>query len=51
MLELKMKEQGLIKRLTNETFKFDKRYKDGYYSASYFLKLKKSLKMNSLKLL
>ncbi|MBQ4060742.1 MAG: nicotinate phosphoribosyltransferase [Bacilli bacterium] len=44
MLELKMKEQGLIKRLTNETFKFDKRYKDGYYSASYFLKTEKIIK-------
>jgi len=41
MLELQQKEQGLIKRLTNKTFNFDKRYKEGYYSASYFLKTTK----------
>ena len=42
MNELQLKELGKIERLTNETFKFDKRYKDGYFSASYFLKTKKS---------
>ena len=41
MLEIKQKELGQIKRLTNKTFKFDERYKDGYFSASYFLKTEK----------
>jgi len=41
MIELKMKEKGLIKRLTNKTFKFDKKYLKGYYAANYFLKTKK----------
>lgn len=41
MLELLKKEQGLQTRLTNETFKFDKRYQEGYFSASYFLKTEK----------
>ncbi len=40
MLELERKEKGLQSRLTNETFKLDKRYKDGYFSAAYFLKTK-----------
>ncbi len=44
MLEIKRKELGLQSRLTNETFKFDKRYKDGYYAASYFLKTEKIIK-------
>ena len=41
MLELKRKELGLQDRLTNKTFKFDKRYGEGYFSASYFLKTEK----------
>lgn len=44
MLELEKKEKGLIKRLTNETFKFDTRYGEGYYSAAYFLKTEKIIK-------
>ena len=44
MLELKRKELGLQERLTNETFKFDSRYKDGFYSASYFMKTEKIIK-------
>ena len=44
VLELLRKEQGLQERLTNETFKFDKRYKDGYFDASYFLKTEKIAK-------
>jgi nicotinate phosphoribosyltransferase len=38
MLEIEEKEKRLIKRLTNKTFNFDKRFKEGYYSANYFLK-------------
>ncbi|MCQ2793028.1 MAG: nicotinate phosphoribosyltransferase [Bacilli bacterium] len=37
-LEIKLKEQGKISRLTNETFKFDLRLKDGFFAANYFLK-------------
>jgi len=37
-LEIKLKEAGKIKRLTNKTFKFPKEIKDGFYSANYFLK-------------
>lgn len=46
MNELQLKELGKSERLTNETFKFDKRYKDGYFSASYFLKTEKIIKDN-----
>lgn len=38
MLEVTMKEHGLIKRLTNKTFQFDPRLKEGFFSANYFLK-------------
>ena len=41
MLEVEMKEKGLIKRLTNKTFNFDPKIKDGFYSANYFLKSRK----------
>ena len=41
MNEIEMKKQGLIKRLTNKTFKFDPRLKDGFFSANYFLKTRK----------
>ncbi|PKR79322.1 nicotinate phosphoribosyltransferase [Halalkalibacillus sediminis] len=41
MKEFYKKQQGLIKRLTNETFKFDERIKEGWFSAVYFLKTKK----------
>lgn len=40
-LEIKLKEQGKISRLTNKTFKFDERIREGYYSANYFLKSRK----------
>lgn len=40
-MEINDKENGLIKRLTNKTFKFDKRFMDGYYSANYFIKTRK----------
>ncbi len=38
MKELELKQQGKIKRLTNQTFKFDERVRDGWFSAVYFLK-------------
>lgn len=38
MKEFEMKEKGMIKRLTNKTFKFDQRIGDGWFSAVYFLK-------------
>ncbi|MCD8203980.1 MAG: nicotinate phosphoribosyltransferase [Coprobacillus sp.] len=37
-LEIKLKEEGKISRLTNKTFKFDPKLGEGYYSANYFLK-------------
>ncbi len=46
MLELEEKEQKRIKRLTNKTFQFDKRFKEGYYSANYFLKTRKIVEEN-----
>lgn len=41
MKEFTLKQQGKIKRLTNETFKFDERVGEGWFSAVYFLKTKK----------
>ena len=41
MEEYELKQKGLIKRLTNKTFKFDPRLKDGFFSANYFLKTRK----------
>ncbi|MBD1380156.1 nicotinate phosphoribosyltransferase [Metabacillus arenae] len=40
MKEIELKMQGEIKRLTNQTFKFDDRVGDGWFSAVYFLKTK-----------
>lgn len=40
MKEIEEKLQGKIKRLTNKTFKFDERIKEGWFSAVYFLKTK-----------
>ncbi|WP_188206462.1 nicotinate phosphoribosyltransferase [Alkalibacillus aidingensis] len=40
MKEFEMKQKGMIKRLTNQTFKFDERIKEGWFSAVYFLKTK-----------
>ncbi|GGZ76667.1 nicotinate phosphoribosyltransferase [Ignatzschineria indica] len=36
--EYELKHRGKIKRLTNKTFKFDKRVGEGWFSAVYFLK-------------
>lgn len=46
MLEVELKELGKIKRLTNKTFKFDPRLKDGFFTANYFLKTKKIVEEN-----
>ncbi|MEC5421895.1 nicotinate phosphoribosyltransferase [Virgibacillus sp. C22-A2] len=40
MKEIGQKLTGKIDRLTNKTFKFDKRIKEGWFSAVYFLKTK-----------
>ncbi|RFU69742.1 nicotinate phosphoribosyltransferase [Bacillus sp. V59.32b] len=40
MKEIELKLKGEIKRLTNHTFKFDERVKEGWFSAVYFLKTK-----------
>lgn len=40
MKEIELKLQGVIKRLSNQTFKFDERVKEGWFSAVYFLKTK-----------
>lgn len=40
MKEIELKMQGKISRLTNQTFKFDQRVKEGWFSAVYFLKTK-----------
>ena len=46
MLEIELKRQGKIKRLTNKTFNFDPRLKEGFYSANYFLKSRKIVTEN-----
>lgn len=40
MKEIERKLAGKINRLTNKTFKFDERIKEGWFSAVYFLKTK-----------
>ena len=44
MKEIELKLQGKIKRLTNQTFKFDERIKEGWFSAVYFLKTREIIK-------
>lgn len=46
MLEIDLKKQGKISRLTNKTFQFDKRLEDGFFSANYFLKSRKIVSEN-----
>lgn len=41
MLEVELKKQGKISRLTNKTFQFPKELGEGFYSANYFLKSRK----------
>ena len=45
-VEAKLKKQGLIKRLTNKTFKFDPRIADGFFTARYFLKINRIVSQN-----
>lgn len=42
--EIELKIQGKIERLTNETFNFDERVGEGWYSAVYFLKTREIAK-------
>ncbi|MCM3125556.1 MULTISPECIES: nicotinate phosphoribosyltransferase [Bacillaceae] len=44
MKEIELKMQGKISRLTNHTFKFDERIRDGWFSAVYFLKTQELVK-------
>ena len=46
MIEMELKKQGKIKRLTNQTFNFDPRLKEGFFSANYFLKSRKIVEEN-----
>ena len=43
-LEIQLKQEGKISRLTNKTFNFPVALKDGFYSANYFLKSNKIVK-------
>jgi len=45
-VEAELKRQGLIKRLTNKTFKFDPRIADGFFTARYFLKINRIVSQN-----
>ena len=45
-LEIELKEQGKISRLTNKTFKFDPKLGEGFYAANYFLKSRKIVEEN-----
>lgn len=42
--EIKLKEEGKISRLTNKTFRFDKKLGKGFFAANYFLKSNKIVK-------
>ena len=44
--QIELKRQGKIARLTNETFKFGERIKDGFFTANYFLKINKIISQN-----
>jgi len=46
MLEIELKKQGKISRLTNKTFQFEKELGEGFYAANYFLKSNKIVKEN-----
>ena len=46
MLEVELKKQGKISRLTNKTFQFPKELGEGFYAANYFLKSNKIVKDN-----
>lgn len=44
MKEIALKLDGKISRLTNKTFKFDERVREGWFSAVYFLKTREIVK-------
>ena len=44
MLEVELKKQGKIARLTNKTFQFEKELGTGFYAANYFLKSNRIVK-------
>lgn len=46
MKEIELKLAGKLDRLTNNTFKFDERIRDGWFSAVYFLKTKEIVEKN-----
>ena len=46
MMEVELKKQGKISRLTNKTFQFPKALGEGFYSANYFLKSHKIVSEN-----
>ena len=46
MMEVELKKQGKISRLTNKTFNFPKELGEGFYSANYFLKSRKIVSEN-----
>ena len=46
MLEVELKKEGKISRLTNKTFNFPKELGEGFYAANYFLKSNKIVKDN-----
>ena len=46
MLEVELKKAGKISRLTNKTFQFDEKLREGFYSANYFLRSQKIVKEN-----
>jgi nicotinate phosphoribosyltransferase len=43
-LEIRLKEQGKISRLTNRTFQFDEKLRTGFYAANYFLRARDIVK-------
>lgn len=46
-LEIELKKEGKISRLTNRTFRFDERLKEGFFSANYFIKSQKIVALNA----
>lgn len=44
--EISLKEKGLIKRITNQTFRFPPLLGEGFYSANYFLKSREIVEKN-----
>lgn len=46
-IEIELKKEGKISRLTNKTFKFDERLGEGFFSANYFIKSQKIVNDNA----